>query len=145
MIPKIDIRKWHYELDISIDDIADLVNLFALAKKDNMLVNEMIDRMVRIVRKQNQVANILGVSPSTVSLRIHNRTGITDRVLAHPSIPNIGHVLRLFNISEGLCIRIIEICEDIPPRYLTPAAFTELLNAFDIYSKADVITEHLFY
>lgn len=145
MIPEIDIRKWHYELDISIDDIADLVNLFAFARRDNMLVNEMINRMVRIVRYQNQVANILGVSPSMVSLRIHNRAGITDRVLAYPSIPNIEHVLRLFNISESLCKRIVEICEDIPLRYLTPDAFTDLLHAFSIYSKADVITEHLFY
>lgn len=144
MIPKIDIIKWHYELDICIDDIAELVDLFEEAKKKNMKVNEMIRKMVKIVDYQSRVANILGVSPSMVSLRARDRAGITDRVLAFPSVHEVERVLGMFGVWETYCVQIVKIYKDHPRRYSTPAKFTELLQAFGVYSKADVIASHLF-
>jgi len=145
MIPKIDIIKWHDELYIPIDGIAKLVGLFEKAKKENMLVNEMLRKMVGIVRYQIRVAKILDMSASMVSLRVNDRVGIIDRVLACPSVSNIRHVLELFSVWETTRTQIVQIYRDNPRRYSTPDTFTELLQAFGVYSKADAIAGHLFY
>jgi len=144
MIPKINIIKWHYEYGISIDDIAEIVDLFEEAKKKNMRVNTMIRKLRGIVRYQKQIANILRVSPSMVSLRYNDRVGITDRVLLCPSVFDVEQVLELFGVWETYRIQIVQIYQDNPRKYWTPAKFTELLQAFGIYSKADVIASHLF-
>lgn len=79
-LPKIDPDMWAEKIGLNEEQLNELEELIAEAALDNMLVNELMARMVLLVPYQKDVATVFGVTPTIVSKRLRGLIGVMDRV-----------------------------------------------------------------
>lgn len=80
-LPPIDELLWKREIkDLTDEMIDELKELIVEADASNMLVNELMARMLGIVPYQKDIAAVFDVTPTIVSKRLSGQIGIMDRV-----------------------------------------------------------------
>lgn len=147
MLPDIDPEKWRRHIDyLEEEHIEELIDLIEEADRTNMLVNDLMARMLDVVDYKKDIACVFDVTPTTIGKRLNENAGALDRVhpeksesfgetkdikdlmARHPYTGRLREILQTFNVFGNTIDRILRLYVERPTYYDTPKGFYELLR-----------------
>lgn len=161
-LPEVNREKWA-AMRLTEAQMNELEGLIGEADSSNMIVNEMLGRMLEILPFQVQIAEVVGVTPTVVSKRLRGLIGVMDRVnidklsiigetkyiqkeeQRFPYTEKLRKILYLYGVFGTTINRLITVYISDIDRYDNPEGFFELLRTFNFSAKrAKLLTEQFF-